>query len=155
MVERVLDGTSVDPAALMLEITESLFLDDSSSSAVDDLVALRTRGARISLDDFGTGYSSLSYLKRLPVDILKIDRSFIRDCNDNAEDRTLVRAILAMARALNIEVIGEGAEVASHLQLLRDGGCNYVQGFLFSRPLPAEEFAAFARQPKLRPFAEA
>jgi sensor c-di-GMP phosphodiesterase-like protein len=98
---------------------------------------LRDSGVRIQIDDFGTGYSSLSYLRELPIDTLKIDRSFVEHVNDNPADRAIVSAILAMASSLGLRVSAEGAETAVQLEALKRHGCEVAQGFFFSRPLPA------------------
>jgi EAL domain-containing protein (putative c-di-GMP-specific phosphodiesterase class I) len=103
---------------------------------VQTLKALRNDGIRVAIDDFGTGYSSLSYLRRLPLDCLKIDRSFIRNVDSNASDEAIVGAILAMAQALDLEVVAEGIETPEQLQVLGRHGCTTAQGFYFSRPLP-------------------
>jgi EAL domain-containing protein (putative c-di-GMP-specific phosphodiesterase class I) len=126
------------PARLVLEITESALLDDRPAT-MDQLRELTALGLRLSLDDFGTGYSSLSYLKKFPLDALKVDRSFIRELTTNADDAAITRAILAMARSLNLKVVAEGVEEPEQLEFLRREGCEYAQGFLFSRPLPAGE----------------
>jgi predicted signal transduction protein with EAL and GGDEF domain len=125
---------------LELELTESTLLAEGGAS-LDTIDALRAAGARLALDDFGTGYSSLSYLKRLRPDKLKIDRSFVQDLPDDPDDRALVQAIIAMGEALSVTVVAEGVETVAQRDWLRAQGCALQQGFLFSRPLPAEELA--------------
>ncbi len=142
MIIRVLKETGVDPKSITLEITESLFMEDEDN-ALTILREFRDMGINLSLDDFGTGYSSVSYLKRLPVNILKIDRSFIVDIGKDRESRGLVEAIIAMAHSQNMKVIAEGAETEEQVEFLRSRQCDEVQGFYFSQPLPAEEFAAY------------
>ena len=107
---------------------------------------LRRLGVSIAIDDFGTGYSSLSYLKKIPADILKIDASFVRELTQNHDDQQIVQAIIAMAHSLDLTVIAEGVETAEQAQFLRELGCSIFQGFLYSRPLPAEQFLAFVRE---------
>jgi diguanylate cyclase (GGDEF)-like protein/PAS domain S-box-containing protein len=131
----------INPHRLILEITEGILLADVSR-ALAWLSSVREIGFPIYLDDFGTGYSSLSYLKRFPVDTVKIDQSFVRDMGSDNSDRALVEAIVAMARSLRLEVVAEGVETALQLGLLRDMGCRRVQGYYFSRPVPADEFGA-------------
>lgn len=125
--------------AIELEITESLLLQPEGD-AIDELRELHARGLRLALDDFGTGYSSLSYLQRLPIDALKIDRSFIRPLGTEAAN-AIVRAIIAMAHNLGLKVVAEGVETDSQLALLRMLGCDVYQGYLYSKPLPAEIFS--------------
>jgi diguanylate cyclase len=130
------------PELLELELTESLIMPNADDT-IEILRRLKELGLRISIDDFGTGYSSLSYLKRFPIDILKIDRSFIFDVEkDSFEDSTLVTAIIAMAHKLKLKVVAEGVETEGQLELLRQYGCDYVQGYLFGRPMPARQFRA-------------
>ena len=109
---------------------------------------LQSLGALLSLDDFGTGYSSLSYLKRFPIDVLKIDRSFVRDIHENADDAAIAHAVIAMGHRLGMRVVAEGVENLAQLALLREYGCDALQGFYFSRPVPAEEFTLMLRQGK-------
>ena len=104
---------------------------------------IRDLGIRISIDDFGTGYSSFSYLKHLPVDILKIDASFIRDISLNAESKAIVRGIMEIAQNLNLEIIAEGVETEEQVHVLKEIGLKQVQGFLFSKPVPEEKFSSY------------
>jgi len=118
--------------------------DQASMSNLDALQRLRIR---IAIDDFGTGYSSLSYLKRFPVDTLKIDRSFIRDVITNPDDETIIKAIIAMAHSLQVDIIAEGVETAGQLEFLRSSGCQSAQGFLLSEPFMADELPRFLERP--------
>ncbi len=131
----------INPSRLILEITEGALLDDVAGAQAW-LGAVREYGFRVSLDDFGTGYSSLSYLKRFPVDSVKIDKSFVRDMDEDMGDRALVEAIVAMARSLRLRVVAEGVEKAAQLELLRKMGCRYAQGYFFARPLLPDDFVA-------------
>ena len=133
-------GLSAD--SLELEITERLLVEHASSTMVI-LDELHEMGIRISIDDFGTGYSSLSYLKHLPVQTLKIDRSFVKDVPTGPRDSALTAAIVALAHNLDLQVIGEGVETQAQLDFLRHHNCDFIQGYLFSRPLPAPAFRAF------------
>lgn len=144
LVMRVLDEERLAPQYLELELTEGVAMDDPLA-AIAVMDSLRQRGIRMSIDDFGTGYSSLSYLKRFKVYKLKIDQSFVRDITEDPEDRAIVSAIISLAGSLGMQTIAEGVETAGQLAFLRDKGCNEVQGFYFSRPLPAEQFEAFVR----------
>ncbi|MCU7923654.1 MAG: EAL domain-containing protein [Candidatus Thiodiazotropha sp. (ex Dulcina madagascariensis)] len=130
---------------LFLEITESVFMDERGEPD-KCLDRLREQSIRIAIDDFGTGYSSLSYLKRFPVDSIKIDRSFVRDVTDDPENAALCEAIIAMAHHLGIKVVAEGVETVQQWQFLHDGGCDFVQGYLFGRPMPFDAFPAFLKQ---------
>jgi diguanylate cyclase (GGDEF)-like protein/PAS domain S-box-containing protein len=134
----ILRESRLDPQYLMLEITENLLLKESDQAA-QWLCSLKDCGVKLAVDDFGTGYSSLSYLKNFPVDVLKIDRSFIKDIPEDKEDISLVTAIVAMADSLGIGVIAEGVETEEQRQFLKDIGCDYMQGFLFDEPLSAED----------------
>jgi diguanylate cyclase (GGDEF)-like protein/PAS domain S-box-containing protein len=134
MQELGLPGNSI-----AVEITESLLLD-SNAAVTDKLSAFRSAGMQVSLDDFGTGYSALSYLKKFDIDFLKIDQSFVRNLTPGSQDLALCEAIIMMAHKLGIKVIAEGIETTQQRDLLAAAGCDYGQGYLFSRPLPADEF---------------
>jgi EAL domain-containing protein (putative c-di-GMP-specific phosphodiesterase class I) len=138
-VARTLRDTKLDPASLEFEITESMVMRDPEH-AVKLLGGLKAMGICLSIDDFGTGYSSLSYLKRFPLDSVKIDRSFIQDLPGNADDAAITRAIVAMAHSLRLKAIAEGVETEEQLGFLREQGCDEMQGYFFSRPLPEDEF---------------
>ncbi|HRD48770.1 MAG TPA: EAL domain-containing protein [Candidatus Contendobacter sp.] len=142
-VRDLLERYDLRPEQLAFEITESVLISDTLQ-AQRWLEAVREMGIRVDMDDFGTGYSSLAYLKRFPIDRIKIDRSFVRDIVVNANDRSLVEAVLAMASSLHLQVVAEGVEDAEQLALLRRLGCEYAQGFYFSRPVPEQEFVKFA-----------
>ncbi len=137
-VREVLIETGLNPANLQLEITESYLVRDAAEAKVQ-LRSLRSLGLTIAIDDFGTGYSSLSYLRNLPVDTLKIDQSFIRDIATNRSSGSVVQAIIGLAHGLEMEVVAEGVETEDQLNVLSDLGCDVLQGYLFSRPLPAGE----------------
>ncbi|MHB1077620.1 EAL domain-containing protein [Thiobacillus sp.] len=137
-IERVLEETGVDPSCLELEITESILMQNLSTAA-NILQALSAKGMRIFIDDFGTGYSSLSYLKRLPIDTIKIDKSFVGDITTDPDDAAIVAAIIAMAHSLRLKVVAEGVETQEQFDFLLERGCDAMQGFFFSQALPAEE----------------
>ncbi|QIN79666.1 EAL domain-containing protein [Rubrobacter marinus] len=147
-VARTLEETGVDPAAVVLEITESMLMDDAEKG-VETLFGLKALGLRIAVDDFGTGYSSLSYLKRFPIDTLKIDRSFVDGLGREPGDTAIVRAVMGLARALGLDVVAEGIETAEQLALLRELGCDYGQGYHFARPLPGAEAVEFLARARL------
>jgi EAL domain-containing protein (putative c-di-GMP-specific phosphodiesterase class I) len=126
-----------------LEITESLLMSQSEV-ILRNFGALQDLGARFSIDDFGTGYSSLGYLKHFPPQVLKIDRSFVRDLPDNRDNAAIVTAVVAMAKSMGITTVAEGVETTGQAAFLRQLGCDHVQGFLFGRPLPAAQFLALA-----------
>lgn len=132
---------SVDPRYLTLELTESLLMKDTEA-AVRMLHQLKGLGPRLSIDDFGTGYSSLSYLKTFPIDELKIDRAFVRELTEDDKDKAIVSAVTYMAHQLGLSVVAEGVEQPAQLEFLRQAGCDIYQGYLFSRPVPAEELTA-------------
>lgn len=144
-VAHLLDVSEVSPVALQLEITESVIIDDAEG-AVKMLARLRRLGVKLHLDDFGTGYSSLSYLHRFDMDALKIDRSFIAAMGDRGQNTEIVRAIISLARNLDMDVIAEGVERPEQLAILRSLGCEKVQGFLFSQPLAARDAAQLLRE---------
>ncbi|MHB8354969.1 MAG: EAL domain-containing protein, partial [Burkholderiales bacterium] len=130
---------AIRPELLKLELTESLLLEDIEDT-IAIMNALNEIGIQFSLDDFGTGYSSLQYLKRLPLDQIKIDQSFVRDVAVNSGDKAIVRTILAMAHSMNLAVIAEGVETREQLQMLLNMGCTHYQGYLFGKPVPIEQF---------------
>jgi diguanylate cyclase (GGDEF)-like protein/PAS domain S-box-containing protein len=136
LVLGVLDGTGLSPSKLCLEITESVLMDDAAS-AVTSLWALKALGVVLAIDDFGTGYSSLSYLRKFPVDVIKVDQSFVDGLGPDPEDSAVVAAIIGLAHTLELEAVAEGVETQLQLDRLRELGCHGAQGFLFSRPVPA------------------
>jgi EAL domain-containing protein (putative c-di-GMP-specific phosphodiesterase class I) len=137
-VKDILRETGLPPQSLELELTEGIVMDDANRSA-SLLKALKELGVSLSIDDFGTGYSSLSYLKCLPVDKLKIDRSFVKDLDENHSSAAITRAIITLAHNLRLRVIAEGVETEGQLSFLRKSGCDEIQGFLISRPVKAED----------------
>jgi diguanylate cyclase (GGDEF)-like protein len=144
-IDTVVRDAQLAPGDLELELTESMSVQCPERSA-DLMARLRGLGCTLSIDDFGTGYSSLSYLKRLPVDKLKIDRSFVQDMHQSAESLAMVKAIIAMAHSLHLEVIAEGVELQEQLDGLRAAGCDQIQGFYYSQPLSADDCAAYLRE---------
>ncbi|HUZ66644.1 MAG TPA: EAL domain-containing protein, partial [Beijerinckiaceae bacterium] len=141
---KALSDSGLDPRRLDLELTESIVMQDLEAVA-NDLKQLRDLGVQISIDDFGTGYSSLSYVKRLPVDRLKIDQSFVRNLSTDPNDAAIVRAIITLGHSLDLDIVAEGVETADQLARLRAEGCDHVQGYYFGKPMPAEDFVAFVR----------
>ena len=141
----VLRETGANPHRLKLELTESVLVSNVEET-IEKMFALKAKGVGFSLDDFGTGYSSLSYLKRLPLDQLKIDQSFVRDVLVDANDAAIARTIVALAESLGLGVIAEGVESATQMEFLASAGCHAYQGYFFSRPLPLEAFEEFARR---------
>lgn len=144
-VAEILEKIGLEPNSLELELTESLMIEDTES-AIATLTQLKKLGVSISIDDFGTGYSSLSYLTQYPFDTLKIDRSFIRNITDGSRNAAIVKAIIEMAHSLCLEVIAEGVETESEQDFIRRYKCDYMQGYLFSRPLPATDFEQLLKQ---------
>jgi diguanylate cyclase (GGDEF)-like protein len=145
LVATVVREAGLAPGDLELELTESMSVQCPERSA-ELMARLRELGCTISIDDFGTGYSSLSYLKQLPVDKLKIDRSFVQDMHESTESLAMVKAIIAMAHGLRLEVIAEGVELQEQLEGLRAAGCDQIQGFYYSKPLSAEDCAAYLKE---------
>ena len=143
LVTATLEATGLDPALLELELTESTLLENQREVA-SDLHGLRRLGVRIAIDDFGTGYSSLAYLQLLPIDRLKIDRSFIQNLDSNVNGAAIVQAVAGIGRSLNLEVLAEGVETAGQLRQVQAAGCQFVQGYYYSRPLTVEQVGAFA-----------
>lgn len=141
-IRRILDETEIDPALIEFEITETALMQHGEQT-LDTLGQINQMGIRLSIDDFGTGYSSLAYLKRFPVRKLKIDRVFIKELEESAEDRAIVAAIIALSNSLQLSVVAEGVENEGQLRLLRESGCEYAQGFLFSRPVDVGAARAF------------
>ena len=137
--QEVLARFEVNPASLVLEITEGLVIDDIQGT-IAKMKELKAIGVQLSIDDFGTGYSSLAYLKRLPIDELKIDRSFVRDAPVDSNDGALVEAILAVSRHLQLAVVAEGVETLDQLNFLKARGCAYFQDYYYGMPMPAETF---------------
>jgi EAL domain-containing protein (putative c-di-GMP-specific phosphodiesterase class I) len=143
-VANVLSKTGLHPACLELEITESVLMQDAETS-INTLHELKEMGIKIAVDDFGTGYSSLAYLKRFPIDVLKIDRTFIRDLSVDSDSLAIVTAITALAKSLNLTIVAEGVETKEQLDYLCTKKCDRAQGFLISRPLNIDALASFPR----------
>jgi EAL domain-containing protein (putative c-di-GMP-specific phosphodiesterase class I) len=139
-IAEVLARTGMPPELLELEITESMIMHNVDMAAAK-AEAIRKLGVRLAIDDFGTGYSSLSQLKRFPIDTLKVDRSFVRDIPDNAEDKAITEAIIALGKALGVTVVAEGVETAQQHEFLRLNACDEMQGFFFSRPCHPDALA--------------
>ena len=148
-VTKILEETGVSPAFLEIELTESAIMKDVDST-INILRDFKSLGIMISIDDFGTGYSSLSQLKRFPIDSLKIDQSFIANATTNADDRAIVIAIIAMAHSLGLNIIAEGVETEAQLALLSEQGCQEMQGYLFSKPLPPDLLTKLLHEDKER-----
>ena len=144
-----LKETGVEPNWLEVELTESMLMQ-SVDTTLKTLFQLKDMGVRLAIDDFGTGYSSLSYLKRFPLDTLKIDRSFVKDLPRDPEDAAITKAIIAMSHSLKLSVVAEGVETAEQLAFLQQHGCDLVQGFLFSRPVAAEDIPAMLSAGELK-----
>jgi EAL domain-containing protein (putative c-di-GMP-specific phosphodiesterase class I) len=145
MVHRVLRESGIPPRLLELELTESMIMREPQAAAAT-MQQLKALGVKLALDDFGTGYSSLNYLRRFPVDYLKIDRSFISDAASDPSAAAVATSIVAIAHSLGLRAIAEGVETREQLDFLRACGCDSFQGYYFSRPVPAAEFAALVRE---------
>ncbi|GEM_PF-1268392 len=144
LVERISTLTErhgIPPSRLQVELTESVLMADPKHVS-DQLVRLRQIGVTVAVDDFGTGYSSLSYLRRLPIDVLKIDRSFVMNADQNDEDAQIVRTVIALAQALRLDIVAEGIETAAQADLLLAMGCTVAQGYFYARPMPAADLGA-------------
>ncbi len=147
LIESILDETGLDPNYFELELTESIMMKDEEK-LIQKLYAIKDRGIRLSVDDFGTGYSSLSYLKKFPIDVLKIDRSFVMEITSNADGAAIVETILAMAHTLKLRSVAEGVEKSEELAFLTEHGCEEIQGFYFSKPVPLNAFIELLRSGK-------
>ncbi len=142
-IDRLIREVGLDPSCLSLEITESAVMSDVDH-AIETLVRLKNLGLHLAIDDFGTGHSSLSYLRRFPIDLVKIDRSFISDIPESPDDIAIVSAVIAMAHNLNIRVLAEGVQNGEQMEFLRAHRCDELQGYLLGHPLPAGDFRTFA-----------
>ena len=151
-IAEILRETGAEPTQLQLELTESLIMQDEHL-AQTMLGQLKALGISLAIDDFGTGYSSLSYLKRLPVDIVKIDQSFVRELREGSDDATIVEAVIALAHGLRLKVVAEGVEHRRQLDFLRHHQCDEVQGYLFGKPMPSDAFTTWMAQWKRQPAA--
>ncbi len=143
-VQKIINETGINPHMLELEVTESVFMDDIQHT-IQTLQNLHAIGVELAIDDFGTGYSSLSYLRQFPIDRLKIDQSFIRNALNDEDDAAIARTIVGLGHSLNLSVIAEGVETKEHEEFLLKEGCDEVQGFRYSRPVPSEDFITFAK----------
>jgi EAL domain-containing protein (putative c-di-GMP-specific phosphodiesterase class I) len=144
-VKTILADTKFNPQCLELELTETFLMQDSKSTLVV-LQALKELGLKLALDDFGTGYSSLSYMRRFPIDTLKIDRSFVRNLTTDADDASIVSAVINMGKSLHMGVVAEGVETRDQTTFLQDYDCPEAQGHYFSYPVTARKFAALLRR---------
>ena len=138
-IKMLIQQYEIKPDNIDLEITETIAMQDADNS-INKMHMLKELGVKLSMDDFGTGYSSLSYLHQFPLDVLKIDRSFVKDIVGNSEDGAIARAVIAMAHSMNLVVIAEGVETEEQYQFLKDNECEIIQGYLISKPVPAKEF---------------
>jgi EAL domain-containing protein (putative c-di-GMP-specific phosphodiesterase class I) len=141
-IAEVLERTGMAPELLELEITESMIAHNLEQAA-EKAAAIKALGVRLAVDDFGTGYSSLAQLKRFPIDTLKVDRSFIRDIDDNEDDRVIARTIISLGKALDVSVVAEGVETEAQYSFLRDHACDEMQGYYFSKPCHPDAFAEY------------
>jgi diguanylate cyclase (GGDEF)-like protein len=143
----ILEETEFDPQYLELELTESTIVHNIEASLAK-LLELKAIGVKLSIDDFGTGFSSLGYIKKFPLDTLKIDRCFIQNIDSDAQNRAITRAIVTMAKSLNFKTVAEGVETHAELKVLQDLGCDSIQGYLYSRPLPFDKFCTLIAEGK-------
>ena len=146
-VKHILQKTGLEAKYVELELTESVIMNDRSQT-LSNLHQLADMGIALSIDDFGTGYSSLSYLKKLPVDTIKIDRSFVCDICTDDEDKAITEAIIVLGKALNLKIIAEGVEHIDQLNYLTSQGCHLIQGYLFSKPVNADELTRLLNKPQ-------
>lgn len=147
-ISRILAETGTPAAKIVLEVTETAMMQEIKKSAII-LEELRHLGLKIAVDDFGTGYSSLAYLKRLPINTIKIDRSFVRDVTIDTDDAAITRTIIAMGHNLGLRVVAEGVETNEQMRFLQECGCDEVQGFLIATPLPAGEIIEYIQRPSV------
>ena len=138
-VEQVLEETQIDPEMLELEITESTIMSNPER-VIDILKKLKDIGVHLAVDDFGTGYSSLNYLKKFPIDELKIDAAFVKDVETNSDDRAIIKSIIALAKTMKLKVVAEGVETRKQEEILKQFGCDFIQGYYIGRPLCGEDF---------------
>ena len=148
-VKIMIAENGIPPGCVKLELTESAILEDVDGT-IGKMRELRRFGIGFAIDDFGTGYSSLQYLQRLPLDELKIDQSFVRGLGEDSSSAAIVRAIIAMAKALGLETIAEGVETSTQREFLRTNGCRNYQGYYFGKPVPIEEFEGALRAGTVR-----
>ncbi len=150
-IAEMLAALKIEGRFVKLEITEGAIMSDPNLAVVK-LLQLKDLGIRLSIDDFGTGYSSLNYLRKLPIDTLKIDKSFIDDLADNVQNQEIVRAIISMARSLHIETLAEGVETAQQRDILNSEGCQYIQGYFYSKPVDPDLFSDYLRHGAVLPY---
>ena len=143
-IYNILQETNFNPALLNLELTEGLIMQQAEAS-INTLRELVAMDIRISIDDFGTGYSSLSYLKRFPINVLKVDQSFVRDIPNDEDNAAIASTIITMAHSLGLKVVAEGVETLDQLKFMREHRCDAMQGYYFSKPLPPEQFEEFLK----------
>ena len=148
LLERILEEVQLDPSYLELEITENSLME-SMEENIEILDRLRQMGVRIALDDFGTGYSSLNYLQQLPINNMKIDKSFVQDIANDRNKSYIAESIIQLAHRLNLEVIAEGVETEEQLRILVNKNCDIIQGFIFSEPLPSRKVERILRRGRL------
>jgi EAL domain-containing protein (putative c-di-GMP-specific phosphodiesterase class I) len=144
-ISRTLQSSGMNAGLLELELTEGMVMQ-SPERAAKVLTDIKSLGVRLAIDDFGVGYSSLAQIKRFPIDTIKIDRSFIRDIPQDAEDNAITETIIAMGKTLSLTVVAEGVETAEQLKFLRERGCDQMQGYYFNKPMAAGEFAGLVRK---------
>lgn len=150
MVESIISQSGIKPEHLVLELTENLCMTDVVA-VLETLDALHNLGVKLAVDDFGTGYSNLSYLKKFPIDSLKIDQSFIRNIDKEPVNIEIVKAIAALGKSMSLELIAEGVETTAEMELAKSCGCVFVQGYLYAKPLPAEDLVRWLNNPPSLP----